>query len=186
MGIRKRSATHPLPSSLKIPPNRKNRPSLPNPYNRSVPIPRCIEVSVRLDRLECYQRIIAMGRSIVFSKNTSKKQFQKSLRRGIQALLAVACVSTICLDSQAQAQLRTGRDAPRDYYPQNSSAQVPRPSSNPLRSPSESKIRKTKSSAPRNLEAISDDPPADARRLLRAALDRVEHRVGVVAEVGEG
>ena len=161
MGIRKRSATHPLPSSLKIPPNRKNRPSLPNPYNRSLPIPRCIEVSVRLDRLECYQRIIAMGRSIVFSKNTSKKQLQKSLRRGIQVLLAVACVSTICLDSQAQAQLRTGRDAPRDYYPQNSSAQVPRPSSNPLRSPSESKIRKTKSSAPRNLEAISDDPPAE-------------------------
>lgn len=101
-----------------------------------------------------------MGRSIVLRISTPKKTLHKSIRRGIQALLAVACISPMCLDSQAHAQLRTGRDAPRDYYPQNSSAQVPRPSNNPLRSPAESKIRKTRPSAPRNLEAISEDPPA--------------------------
>ena len=101
-----------------------------------------------------------MGRSIVLPITTPKKQLRKTIRRGIQALLAVACISPMCLDSLAHAQLRTGRDAPRDYYPQNSSAQVPRPSTNPLRSPSESKIRKTNSMAPRTLEAISEDPPA--------------------------
>ena len=101
-----------------------------------------------------------MGRSIVFSNNHPKKHLRKTIRRGIQALLAVACISPVCLDSQAHAQLRTGRDAPRDYYPQNSSAQVPRPSANPLRSTADKNIRQTKPSAPRSLEAISEDPPA--------------------------
>ena len=74
-----------------------------------------------------------MGRSIVFSNHTPKKQVRKTLRRGIQTLLAVACVAPMYLDSAAHAQIRTGRQATRDYYPQATSAKVPRSSNNALR-----------------------------------------------------
>jgi len=117
-----------------------------------------------------------MGRSIVLPKTSNNNnQLRKSIRRGFQALLAVACTTPLCLDSAALAQLRTGREAPRDYYPQATSAKVPQSSNNPLREdiirekPARGKPaqeKRTSEAAPtapksqRNLESISDDPPS--------------------------
>ncbi len=131
-----------------------------------------------------------MGRSIVFSKNTPKKQVRKTLRRGIQALLAVACVAPMYLDSAAQAQIRTGRQANRDYYPQATSANVPRssshqpsshqPSGHPLRDPRQAEVYASASKSQRSLESISDDPPSqDLPRL--SSSDQAESLPKVLA-----
>jgi len=110
-----------------------------------------------------------MGRSIVFSNTNARKQLMKAARRGVQALLAMACIAPVCMDTAVQAQLRTGRDATRDYYPQNTSAQVPRPSGNPVRSSPQQVSRPSKSQAARSLESLSDDPPAeDLPKLARS------------------
>ena len=107
-----------------------------------------------------------MGRSIVLPKTShNHNQLRKSIRRGIQALLAVACATPLCLDSAALAQLRTGRQAPRDYYPQATSAKVPQSSNNalrdkPLREKRQSEAAPTAPKPQRNLESISDDPPS--------------------------
>ena len=121
-----------------------------------------------------------MGRSIVFSKNTPKKQVRKTLRRGIQALLAVACVAPMYLDSAAQAQIRTGRQANRDYYPQATSANVPRSSNNALREKGQAEVYASASKSPRSLESISDDPPSqDLPRL--SSSDQAESLPKVLA-----
>ncbi|MFN5919261.1 MAG: hypothetical protein ACK48K_21110, partial [Planctomycetota bacterium] len=99
-----------------------------------------------------------MGRSIVFSNHTPKKLTRKTLRRGIQALLVVACVSPICIDSAAHAQLRTGREAAREYYPQATSTKVPRSSSHSLRDQNQAEASTRASKPQRSLESISDDP----------------------------
>ena len=107
-----------------------------------------------------------MGRSIVLPKTSNNhNQLRKSIRRGFQALLAVACTTPLCLDSAALAQLRTGREAPRDYYPQATSAKVPQSSNNalrdkPLREKKQSEVAPTAPKPQRNLESISDDPPS--------------------------
>ncbi len=107
-----------------------------------------------------------MGRSIVLPKTSNNhNQLRKSIRRGFQALLAVACATPLCLDSAALAQLRTGRQAPRDYYPQATSAKVPQSSNNalrekPLREKRQSDAAPTAPKPQRNLESISDDPPS--------------------------
>ena len=107
-----------------------------------------------------------MGRSIVLPKTSNNHyQLRKSIRRGFQALLAVACATPLCLDTAALAQLRTGRQAPRDYYPQATSAKVPQSSNNalrdkPLREKRQSEAAPTAPKPQRNLESISDDPPS--------------------------
>ena len=107
-----------------------------------------------------------MGRSIVFSNHTPKKLTRKTLRRGIQALLVVACVSPICIDSAAHAQLRTGREAAREFYPQATSTKVPRSSSHPLRDQNQAEAFTRASKPQRSLESISEDPvPQDLTRL---------------------
>ena len=119
-----------------------------------------------------------MGRSIVFSNNTPKKQVYKTIRRGIQALLAVACVSPLCLDSAAHAQLRTGRQAPRDYYPQATSAKVPRSTNNALREKGQWEASPRASKAQRSLESISDDPASqDLTRLSSNVQDESHPKV---------
>jgi len=107
-----------------------------------------------------------MGRSIVLPKTSNNhNQLRMSIRRGFQALLAVACTTPLCLDSAALAQLRTGREAPRDYYPQATSAKVPQSSNNavrdkPLREKRQWEVAPTAPKPQRNLESISDDPPS--------------------------
>ena len=121
-----------------------------------------------------------MGRSIVFSNHTPKKQVRKTLRRGIQALLAVACVAPMYLDSAAHAQIRTGRQATRDYYPQATSAKVPRSSNNALREKGQAEAYPSAFKSQRSLESISNDPPSqDLPRL--SSSDQAESLPRVLA-----
>ena len=102
-----------------------------------------------------------MGRSIVCSKTNSQQHLKLAIRRCVRALLAIACIAPVCSSSIALAQLKTGRDAPREYYPTKFSAEVPRPSKPSMQAPSKANIRQVKSSAAKSLESISDDPPAE-------------------------
>lgn len=114
-----------------------------------------------LDRSYCYPRTIAMGlpSNVAYAPKTTRKR--TALRRTLQALLAVACISPLGLNSSAYAQLKTGRDVARDYYPQTSSVQVPRPATNPLRAVNQKEAAKTFSRKPSSLESIAEDPVAD-------------------------
>jgi hypothetical protein len=102
-----------------------------------------------------------MGRSIVCSKTNNQQHLKLAIRRCVRALLAMACIAPVCSSSIALAQLKTGRDAPREYYPTKFSAEVPRPSKPSSQVPSKANIRQVKSSAAKSLESISDDPPAE-------------------------
>ena len=102
-----------------------------------------------------------MGRSIVCSKTNNQQHLKLATCRCVRALLAMACIAPVCSSSIALAQLKTGRDAPREYYPAKFSAEVPRPSKPSSQVPSKANIRQVKSSAAKSLESISDDPPTE-------------------------
>ena len=102
-----------------------------------------------------------MGRSLDLKKLNTEHLCGNAKRRALQAFLAMACVAPGCLNSVVLGQLRTGRDASRDYYPQNSSAQIPRPSDSLPRTPHGTSERKPVKRPARSLESISEDPPAE-------------------------
>lgn len=101
---------------------------------------------------------------------TPRQRFDTRLRRGIQVLIAAACIAPGYLDSAAQAQLRTGREGSREYYPQATTAEIPRPTTNPMgQSKSTRATRPITSVKSRELESLASDPPSvDLPRLVRS------------------
>jgi len=109
---------------------------------------------------------------VVNAKKVIRNRF--ALRQSLRAIVALACLTPVCADSSAYGQLRTGRDAPRDYYPEASAAKVPRPAGNPLRQSKPNDVKTTTSKKTVSLESIANDPPSeDLQRLSGPGIENL-------------